>query len=283
MKQTLRDLAEKLGCRILGDSSVQVASVSSLQSAHAESIVFVEDQRHLETAQVSEAAAVIAGEFAGQAIPRKPLLIARQPRLAFARAARLLRDEKDRNRDIHPSAIVPPSVQLGEGISVGPRAILGRDVRIGDGTTVGAGCVVGERVEIGADCRLDAQIPIYSGTTLGERVVVQAGTVLGSDGFGYVRDFDTGRYEQFPQVGRLVIEDDGLGFDPSKVSRGHGLSNVEARVEARRRWKARLPGSSISTRSIRASAPGRTRIRSTPGRRSRPRTSPWSPWPRRSR
>ncbi|TMK43281.1 MAG: GAF domain-containing sensor histidine kinase [Actinobacteria bacterium] len=30
----------------------------------------------------------------------------------------------------------------------------------------------------------------------------------------------------------LVIEDDGLGFDPSKVSRGHGLSNVEARVEA---------------------------------------------------
>ena len=30
----------------------------------------------------------------------------------------------------------------------------------------------------------------------------------------------------------LVIEDDGLGFDPSKVSRGHGLSNMEARVEA---------------------------------------------------
>lgn len=30
----------------------------------------------------------------------------------------------------------------------------------------------------------------------------------------------------------LVIEDDGSGFDPSKVSRGHGLSNIEARVEA---------------------------------------------------
>jgi UDP-3-O-[3-hydroxymyristoyl] glucosamine N-acyltransferase len=32
--------------------------------------------------------------------------------------------------------------------------------------------------------------------------------VLGCDGFGYVRDAQTGRYEKFPQVGRLVIEDD---------------------------------------------------------------------------
>ena len=40
------------------------------------------------------------------------------------------------------------------------------------------------------------------------RVVVHAGAVLGSDGFGYVRDEKTGRYEQFPQIGRLEIEDD---------------------------------------------------------------------------
>ena len=49
---------------------------------------------------------------------------------------------------------------------------------------------------------------MYPGTTIGSRVIVHAGTVLGSDGFGYVRDAATGRYEAFPQVGRLVIEDD---------------------------------------------------------------------------
>jgi UDP-3-O-[3-hydroxymyristoyl] glucosamine N-acyltransferase len=38
--------------------------------------------------------------------------------------------------------------------------------------------------------------------------VVHGGTVLGSDGFGYVRDDATGEYIQFPQQGRLVIEDD---------------------------------------------------------------------------
>ena len=43
MKQTLRDLAEKLGCHLLGDASITVTTVSSLQSATSESVVFVED------------------------------------------------------------------------------------------------------------------------------------------------------------------------------------------------------------------------------------------------
>jgi len=244
MKQTLRDLAEKLGCRLLGDNSVTVARVSSLESAHAESIVFVEDAKHLDAALASRAAAIIAGDFAGAPLiasfamsgPHKPILIASQPRLAFARAAKLLRDPQNRESDIHPSSIVPPSTHFGNSVSVGPRAVLGRDVRIGEGTTVGAGCIVGDHVEIGAHCRLDAHVIVYSGTSLGDRVVVQAGAVLGSEGFGYVRDSDTGRYEQFPQVGTLVIEDDvEIGanatvdrgaLDETRIRRGTKIDNL---------------------------------------------------------
>jgi UDP-3-O-[3-hydroxymyristoyl] glucosamine N-acyltransferase len=39
-------------------------------------------------------------------------------------------------------------------------------------------------------------------------VGVKAGAVLGSDGFGYVCDGATGEYIQFPQQGRLILEDD---------------------------------------------------------------------------
>jgi UDP-3-O-[3-hydroxymyristoyl] glucosamine N-acyltransferase len=236
MKQTLRDLAEKLGCRLLGDSSITVTSVSSLPSANAASIVFVEDAKHLGDALASPAAAVIAGEFAAQAEPHKSILIATQPRLAFARAAKLLRDSGDRPSNVHPTAIVASSAQLGNNVAVGPRAILGEHVKIGDGTTVGAGCIVGDSAEIGSHCRLDANATIYSGTTLGNRVVVQAGAVLGSEGFGYVRDSETGRYEQFPQVGRLVIEDDvEIGanstidrgaLDETRIRRGTKIDNL---------------------------------------------------------
>jgi UDP-3-O-[3-hydroxymyristoyl] glucosamine N-acyltransferase len=55
---------------------------------------------------------------------------------------------------------------------------------------------------------------------LGDRVIVHAGAVLGSDGFGYVRDSKTGRYEKFPQIGRLEIEDDVEIGANSTVDRG---------------------------------------------------------------
>jgi UDP-3-O-[3-hydroxymyristoyl] glucosamine N-acyltransferase len=51
-------------------------------------------------------------------------------------------------------------------------------------------------------------VTIYPGTRIGNRVIVHAGAVLGSDGFGYVRDPENGRYEKFPQIGRLRIADD---------------------------------------------------------------------------
>ncbi len=246
MKQTLRHLAEKLGCRFLGDSSVTVTSVSSLQSATRDNLVFVDDAKYLDTALRSSAAAVIvgdfaAGDFAAGATASKPLLISPQPRLAFARAAKLLRDP-DRNRVIHPSAIVPASAEIGTNVAVGPRAILGEHVKVGDETSIGSGSVIGDdvgggdAVKIGSHCRIDPNVTIYPGTTLGDRVIVQAGAVLGSEGFGYVRDSQTGRYEQSPQIGRLVIEDDvEIGanstidrgaLDETRIRRGTKIDNL---------------------------------------------------------
>jgi len=243
MKHTLRDLAEKLGSHLLGDGSITVSNISSLHSAKSDSLVFVEDAQHLDAALRSSAAAVIAPGFADKgfaagnlaASAAKPLLISAQPRLTFARAAKLLRTPR-RNRVIHPSAIVPASAEIGKNVAIGPHAILGEHVKVGDETTIGAGSVIGDNVAIGSHCRLDANVTIYPGTTLGDRVIAQAGAVLGSEGFGYVRDSQTGRYEQFPQVGRLVIEDDvEIGanstvdrgaLDETRIGRGTKIDNL---------------------------------------------------------
>ena len=235
MKQSLSALAKKLGLRLIGDGSITASRVSSLKSADSESLVFVDDARYFDSALASDSAAVIAGSFAAGAPAHKPLLISPQPRLAFARAARLLHEAVAQGRGIHPSAVVAASV-IGSNVDIGPRAVVGELVKIGDGSTLGAGCVIGDGVEIGAHCRIDANVTIYPGTTLGDRVVVQAGAVLGSDGFGYVRDEQTGRYEQSPQIGRLVIEDDvEIGanstidrgaLDQTRIHRGAKIDNL---------------------------------------------------------
>ncbi|HVM92655.1 MAG TPA: UDP-3-O-(3-hydroxymyristoyl)glucosamine N-acyltransferase [Terriglobales bacterium] len=238
MKQSLTTLAGQLNCRLLGDGSVTVERLSSLKSADASSLVFVESPKQLDAAVASSAGAVIVGLFAEQSLtnaPRKPFILARQPRLAFARAGKLLHAPATRGRSIHPSATVSAS-QIGGNVEIGPRAVVGEQVKIGEGTTIGAACVIGDSVEIGNDCRIDANVTIYAGARLGNRVVVQSGAVLGSDGFGYVRDEQTGRYELFPQIGRLVIEDDvEIGanstvdrgaLDETRIRRGTKIDNL---------------------------------------------------------
>jgi UDP-3-O-[3-hydroxymyristoyl] glucosamine N-acyltransferase len=235
MKRSVQHIAEAVGARLIGEGRVEVSAVASIASASPSDLVFVEDEKHLAAALGSRAGAVIAGEFAASVRSDRPLLISDHPKLGFARAARLLREElaldgSAQRGTVHATAVIHSSVVLGPGIYVGERAQIGEHTRMGAGSTVGAG------VRIGHHCEIYANVTLYPGTTLGDRVMVHAGAVLGSDGFGYVRDPKTGRYEKFPQVGRLVIEDDvEIGanatidrgaLDETRIRRGTKIDNL---------------------------------------------------------
>jgi len=209
MKRSLREIAGVLEARLIGDGKVEVAGVSSLESALPNHLVFVDDEKHLAGALKSRAGAIIAGEFAAAVSADRPLLISDHPKLAFARAARMLGSDDGRQQEnIHSSAVIEASAVLGTGVRIEARVVIGERAQIKDGTRIGAGSVIGAGVAIGSQCEIYPNVTIYPGTIVGDRVIIHAGAVLGSDGFGYVRDGKTGHYEKFPQVGRLVIEDD---------------------------------------------------------------------------
>ena len=208
MPRSLDEIAKLVQGRVLGNGNVVLSGVASLQSASDGDLVFIEDEKDLPQALQSRAAAVIAGECATGKPSSKPLLIASQPRLAFARAAVLLHPSTRHTAGAHPTAVISSSARLGEGVVVEAHVVIGDSTEIGDLTRVGAGSVIGENVRIGHGCNLYPRVTIYPGARLGDRVIVHAGAVLGSDGFGYARDKASGRYEKFPQIGRLEIEDD---------------------------------------------------------------------------
>jgi UDP-3-O-[3-hydroxymyristoyl] glucosamine N-acyltransferase len=220
MTLSLRAVAESVQGEVLGDGAVNVSGIASIAQATSVDLVFVEDEKSLRAALESRAAAVIAGEFARGKKSSKPLLISSHPRLAFARATRLLCPAQGRQPGIHSTAVVHASARLGKDVMVAERAVIGEKAGIGDRTWVGAGAVVGAGVHVGSDCEIYPNVSIYPGAKLGNRVIVHAGAVLGSDGFGYVRDSATGHYEKFPQVGRLEIGDDVEIGANSTIDRG---------------------------------------------------------------
>jgi UDP-3-O-[3-hydroxymyristoyl] glucosamine N-acyltransferase len=165
----------------------ELLRVSNIEAAAPDSIVFATDPKTLSRALASSAGLILAKTI--ETTPDARVLGVADPRYAFAQIAARLRPPTAAT-EIHPTAIIDPSAQVGEGSKIGP------------------GCTIAENVVIGSDCKVGPRVTIYPNTVVGDRVHIQAGAVLGSQGFGYVRHAGTGEYILFPQQGTLVIEDD---------------------------------------------------------------------------
>jgi UDP-3-O-[3-hydroxymyristoyl] glucosamine N-acyltransferase len=220
---TLGDLIKALGGKLVqGSPATMLIGVDDPSSASAMDLVFAEDEDAAAKALASGATAVVlARGIADTSASPVALAIveADEPRLWFSRAARML-NLPDEPEGVHPTAIIGPLIEVGEGVTIGPHVVIGQVARIGDGTRIEAGCVIDSYVSIGDNCHIYPRVTIYQGCSLGNRVIVHAGAVLGADGFGYVRDPKTGAYTQFPQQGTLLIEDDVEIGANSTIDRG---------------------------------------------------------------
>ena len=193
----LRELAERLDCRLEGDGDVEIRRVAGIQTAEAGDVTFLANPKYEKALRTTRASAVILKDDA----PAAPcaMLRAKDPYLAFARAVGLFAPVSRPAPGVHMSASVAADAQIGvavgEGTSIGDRTIVFPNVTIGPGT------------RIGSDCVIHSNVSIRERVTLGDRVVLQNGVVIGGDGYGFVRRGD-GTHEKIPQVATVIIEDD---------------------------------------------------------------------------
>jgi UDP-3-O-[3-hydroxymyristoyl] glucosamine N-acyltransferase len=215
------ELLEHLGGNLAqGDREWVVESVNTCEKASAFDLAFADSATSATAALSGHAGAVVLQPGAVASYPNGKVVIeTEEPRLWFARAARLLANPLTAS-GIHKAAAVAHDAMIAPGVVIGACAVVASHTEIGKFTRIEAGVVLSERVKIGEECHIHPRAVIYPGTTIGDRVVVHAGAVLGADGFGYVRDSKTGAYTQFPQQGTLVIEDDVEIGANSTVDRG---------------------------------------------------------------
>lgn len=218
---TLGELIRVLGGKLVeGSTQYVIDGVDDPETASPSDVVFAEDASAIAAAFRSNAGAVVVKPGSVASSPEQKCIIeAAHPKLWFSLASKLLQPVQAPG-GVHPSAVIGAHVQLSEDITVGPSAVVGDYASIGTGTRVDAGAVIGRGVRLGSFCHIYPRVVIYPCAELGNWVTVHAGAVLGSDGFGYVRDPESGAYTQFPQQGTLVIEDDVEIGANSTIDRG---------------------------------------------------------------
>lgn len=207
MNQTIKHLAELVNGEVVGDETLLITGVASLESAKTGDIIFVENTKFLTSALTSLASAIVLSKkIAIDDAEKKTFILVDYPKLAFAKIISKICPAPKPPSIIHPTAILPENAQLASNIAIGAYSIIGSNTKIDQNCSIGANCTIGQYVEIGIDCVIHSNVTIYDRVKIQDRVIIHSGTVIGGDGFGYV--FHQGQYHKFPQIGDVVIESD---------------------------------------------------------------------------
>ncbi len=202
----LAHIASKLGVRLAnGSPETEINGVAGIEEAGAGHLTFVANPKYSGAAKSTRASAIIVAEDFPEVTT--PTLRSKNPYLTFARALELFYQPPSYAPGVHPTAVVHPSAQIGEGAHIGPYAVIDENVTIGTNAVLLAHVVVYRGVAIGNNFFAHAHAVVREHCRLGDNVILQNGAVIGADGFGFAKD-DSGNWHKIVQSGPAILGDD---------------------------------------------------------------------------
>jgi UDP-3-O-[3-hydroxymyristoyl] glucosamine N-acyltransferase len=198
----LGELATRLGAELRGDAELEVTGIKGIEEAGPTEITFVANPRYAGLARKTHAAAVLVEpEF--QEIAAATLRV-KNPYLAFSRALGLFYQPPVYSPGIHPTAVIAPSAEIGEGAHIGAYVVVGPGVRIGPHATLLPHVVLYPGVRAGSHLFAHAHAVVRENCVLGDNVTLENGAIVGADGFGFAKN-EAGHWEKIPQSGPVRL------------------------------------------------------------------------------
>ena len=205
-KYTIREIAQIIEGKIKGDPDTEVTGIAEIDKAGRGEITFLSNPKYKKFLETTKASCIIVSEK--EKSDKKNLIICKDPYLAFGKLVQFFYPEqKFPFSGINSEAVISENVSLGSNINIAPFVFVGKDSSIGSNTNIYPNVTIYDNVEIGENCLIYSNVVIRERCKIGNNVIIHAGAVIGSDGFGYVWSGDG--YDKIPQVGIVVIEDDG--------------------------------------------------------------------------
>ncbi|WAL58471.1 UDP-3-O-(3-hydroxymyristoyl)glucosamine N-acyltransferase [Thermocoleostomius sinensis] len=196
-------LGVKPGC------NPEITGIAQVQQARSGSLAYIDGGKFASTIETTGASALILPldeTLQAKATERQIAWMSTpDPKLLFAKAVPLFYQPYRPAIGIHPTAIIDPSVRLGQNVSIGAYTVIQADVTIGDGVCIHPQVVIYPQVQIGDRTILHANCTIHERTQIGADCVIHSGAVIGAEGFGFVPSADG--WVKMEQSGVTVLED----------------------------------------------------------------------------
>ena len=208
MKFPIQQIAVLLNGEIVGDSTLVIDNLSTLENAVEGCISFLSNPKYENFIYETKASAVIVkDDFSPTKKIKSALIKVKDPYLAFS----ILLEEYDKLISYmkvgveEPSFIGKDSI-TGDEVYRGAFSYIDENVTIGKNVKIYPHVYIGDGVKVGDNTILYPGVKIYANVQIGVNCHIHAGAIIGSDGFGFAPQKD-GTYKKIPQLGNVIIED----------------------------------------------------------------------------
>jgi UDP-3-O-[3-hydroxymyristoyl] glucosamine N-acyltransferase len=221
MSHSIKELALALGVEAVGDTTIRVSGVTEPALAQTDQLALAMDPKYASAiADGNAIAAMLWFDADWQSLGLKAALLPKRPRYSLAALSALMDRGQGYSKGIHPSAVIDPSAEIGEDVSVGAFCVIGAGARVGDGTVIAPQVYVGTNSIIGAHSLLREGTKIGADVCTGARFLTQQNVSVGGDGFSFVT----------PEKSAVEETRDTLGSDVNAAgqawARIHSLAGV---------------------------------------------------------
>lgn len=205
----IKELADFVDGKIIGFTEKTITGINGIESASTGDLTFLYQDKYKKYLSESNATCIIVPSDLKE-IPKagQVFILTDDPYSKFVKIlSRIEAMNPKPVASIHKSAIFGNNCEIDENVFIGPYVVIGDNCKISAGTVIKQNVSIYDNVSIGNNTIINANVVLYQGVIIGNDCILHAGCVIGSDGFGYIENKETGEFTKIPQLGIVEIQD----------------------------------------------------------------------------
>lgn len=205
MQKTLAQIAQLVDGQVVGDETLEIVGVNTLENAQSGEITFFSNPKYESKIGSTKASAVLTTKKLQNCLCSQ--VITADPYYAFCQLmVEYYGHRKHYFNGISSTARINPSAKIGKNCSIADNVVICENAEVGDNTIIYPNSFIGQNTKVGSGCIFYANVVVYENCIIGNNVFISANTTIGQDGFGFAPH--NGVHHKIPQIGKVIIEDD---------------------------------------------------------------------------
>lgn len=193
---TVGELAEHLGCQVLGNKNKKIFEISLYQDSNEDSLTYVPYQKINQIPDIG-AGAILTKVSIGLPLHRNYIICKHEPHEMLPDVIAFLIEKGLYGCEISEKPMLSETSEVAETVSIQNGAI------IGDHTILSPGVSIGRNVKIGSHCVIGANTVIGDHCTIGDDVQIGTCCSIGTENFEYHKFQD--EWRKIPAIGTVSI------------------------------------------------------------------------------